>query len=156
MSYGIKLIHFLNLITYLFVFLILKKQKMRVIIENSYNDICNWVSLYIKSKINNHSKIHKNFGIPFVLGLPTGSTPLGVYKNLISYYKAGQLSFKNVVTFNMDEYVGLTSDHPQSYSHFMYENFFNSIDIPKKNINLLNGTSDDLQKERELYEKKNT
>ena len=87
---------------------------MRVIIENTYKDICNWVSLYIKSKINNHTDKK-----PFVLGLPTGSTPIGVYENLINYHKSGQLSFKNVITFNMDEYVGLPPDHQQSYSKFM-------------------------------------
>ena len=62
---------------------------------------------------------------PFVLGLPTGSTPLGVYKELIKKHKEGILSFKHVVTFNMDEYVGLEASHPQSYHYFMMENFFN-------------------------------
>jgi len=80
---------------------------MRVIIEKDYETMSRWVAIYVKYMINKH-KSDK----PFVLGLPTGSTPLLVYKNLINYYKNGELSFKNVVTFNMDEYVGLPKDHP--------------------------------------------
>ena len=59
----------------------------------------------------------------------TGSTPLGMYKKLIQFYKDGKLSFKYVKTFNMDEYVGIASDHPESYHYYMYENFFKHIDI---------------------------
>ena len=120
---------------------------MRVIIENNYQDISKWVSLYIKDKINNAKYT------PFVLGLPTGSTPLQVYKNLIEYYKNGELSFKNVITFNMDEYVGLSPDNRQSYHYFMVNNFFNHIDIPKENINLLNGMAEDIELECDKYEK---
>ena len=61
---------------------------------------------------------------PFVLGLPTGSSPMPTYKELIKMYEAGEVSFKNVVTFNMDEYVGLPEDHPESYHSFMWTNFF--------------------------------
>ncbi len=121
---------------------------MRVIIENTYKEISDWVSLYIKKKINS------NKSFPFVLGLPTGSTPLQVYKNLIEYYKKGELSFKNVITFNMDEYVGLSPKDIQSYHYFMYENFFKYIDIPSDNINLLNGLAINLKKECEEYENK--
>ena len=71
---------------------------MRVILKDTYDDACYWVALYIKNKILNHPK-NKSF----VLGLPTGSTPIGIYKNLILFYKNGELSFKNVITFNMDE-----------------------------------------------------
>eukprot|EP01084_Bolivina_argentea_P206903 353125_1 len=120
---------------------------MRVIVKDTYEDACYWVALYIKNKILNHSS-HK----PFVLGLPTGSTPIGVYKNLILFYKNNELSFKNVITFNMDEYVGLDGSHDQSYEYFMYNNFFNHIDIPRKNINLLNGMCKDPIKECEDYE----
>ena len=59
----------------------------------------------------------------------SGSTPLGMYKKLIQFYKEGKLSFKYVKTFNMDEYVGLPSNHPESYHYYMYENFFKHIDI---------------------------
>ena len=91
---------------------------------------------------------------PFVLGLPTGSTPLATYKELINLYNEKILSFENVVTFNMDEYVGLKPENPQSYHYFMNENFFKYIDIKKENINILNGCAEDLEKECEDYENK--
>ena len=77
---------------------------------------------------------------PFVLGLPTGSSPIGVYKELARMNKAGELSFANVVTFNMDEYLGLPHEHDQSYWYFMHDNFFNHlVDMKPENINILNG-----------------
>ena len=115
---------------------------MRVIINNNYSEICNWVAIYIKNAIKNHKKT-----TPFVLGLPTGSTPIGVYKLLIQYCKKGELSFKNVVTFNMDEYVGLSHKHKQSYHYFMHHNLFNHIDIPKENVHLLDGLAENLELE---------
>lgn len=66
----------------------------------------------------------------------------------------GDISFKNVLTFNMDEYVGIPENHPQSYHYFMYEYLFNHIDIPEKNIHILNGNAPDLEKECLEYEKK--
>ena len=69
----------------------------------------------------------------FVLGLPTGSTPLKTYQELIKLNQAGEVSFKHVVTFNMDEYVGLPKEHPESYHSFMHNNFFNHIDIQPQN-----------------------
>ena len=83
---------------------------MKLIIKNDYNEMCAWAAQHIIDAINNHKENR-----PFVLGLPTGSTPLGVYKILIEKNKAGEVSFKNVVTFNMDEYVGLSHEHEQSY-----------------------------------------
>jgi len=91
---------------------------------------------------------------PFVLGLPTGSTPLETYKHLIEMHKAGQISFKHVVTFNMDEYVGLPASHPESYHTFMHSNLFEHIDIPLENINLLNGNAPDIDEECRRYEAK--
>jgi glucosamine-6-phosphate deaminase len=122
---------------------------MRLIIENDYKALCQWTANYIAEKINS-SPSDK----PFVIGLPTGSSPLGVYQELIKKYKNGEVSFKNVVTFNMDEYIGLAEDHPQSYHYFMYENFFNHIDIKKENINILNGNTDNHTKECTRYEQK--
>ena len=90
---------------------------------------------------------------PFVLGLPTGSTPLGTYRKLIELNKAGKVSFEHVVTFNMDEYVGLPADHPQSYHFFMWDNFFNHINIKKENVHILNGMAKDLAAECAAYEK---
>jgi glucosamine-6-phosphate deaminase len=90
---------------------------------------------------------------PFVLGLPTGSTPLETYKELIRMNQAGEVSFKNVITFNMDEYVGLPENHPESYHSFMRKNLFDFIDIPADHIHILDGNASDLQKECENYEK---
>lgn len=122
---------------------------MKLIIKNDYNEMCAWAAQHIIDAINNHKENR-----PFVLGLPTGSTPLGVYKILIEKNKDGEVSFKNVVTFNMDEYVGLSHEHEQSYWYFMHENFFNHIDIPSNNINILNGMAEDLEEECQKYEEK--
>ncbi len=89
-----------------------------------------------------------------VLGLATGSTPLGIYEYLIDYYKNGEISFKNIVSFNLDEYVGLSVDDKNSYINFMKENLFNEIDIKFENINIPNGNASDVNKEIENYEKK--
>src|SRR6185369_12967848 len=71
-----------------------------------------------------------------VLGMATGSTPLGVYKELVRMHKAGQLDFSQVTTFNLDEYVGLPVTHPQSYHAFMHDNFFKLVNIPAQNIHI--------------------
>lgn len=124
---------------------------MRLIIKPELSDISDWVADYISAKINAFSPTANH---PFVLGLPTGSTPLGTYKKLIELCKDGKVSFKNVVTFNMDEYVGIPKDHPQSYHSFMWNNFFSHIDIKPENVNILNGNAADLNAECESYEKK--
>lgn len=77
-----------------------------------------------------------------------------MYKKLIDYHRAGQLSFKYVKTFNMDEYVGIPSDHPESYHTYMYENFFNHIDIDPANVHILDGNAPNLQKECDTFEEK--
>jgi len=76
-----------------------------------------------------------------VLGFATGSSPLGLYKELIRLHKEEGLDFSKVTTFNLDEYVGLAPDHPQSYWHFMHENLFNHINVPKKKVHVPSGTS---------------
>ena len=124
---------------------------MRMIIMNSYDKMSAFTAAHIVGRINKFDASADN---PFVLGLPTGSSPLGVYRELIKLHKAGKVSFKNVVTFNMDEYIGLPEDHPESYHYFMHDNFFRYIDIPKDNINILNGNADDLDKECYNYEMK--
>ncbi len=90
----------------------------------------------------------------FVLGLPTGSTPIPVYERLVDACQKGHVSFKNVVTFNMDEYVGLDKNHAQSYHFFMFEHLFNHIDIPKNHIYILDGMAKNPQAECQLYEEK--
>ncbi|MDD4972235.1 MAG: glucosamine-6-phosphate deaminase [Paludibacter sp.] len=122
---------------------------MRLIIQPDYSNVSKWAANYVATAINQAaSKSNK----PFVLGLPTGSSPLGIYHNLIELCKNGKVSFKNVITFNMDEYVGLTRDHEQSYYTFMWNNFFSQIDILPENVNILNGTAEDLEEECEAYE----
>jgi len=124
---------------------------MRILIHKNYSQISKWTAGYICDRINAFQPTQKK---SFVLGLPTGSSPLATYSELIALVKKGELSFKNVVTFNMDEYVGLPEDHPQSYHHFMHEHLFDHIDIPKENINILDGNAHNLEKECEAYEKK--
>lgn len=91
---------------------------------------------------------------PFVLGLPTGGTPLGTYAELIRRHKAGDVSFRHVITFNMDEYIGIPRDHEQSYYTFMWTNFFSHIDILPENAHILNGNAEDIEAECERYEAK--
>ena len=124
---------------------------MRVIIEPDYEVASRWAANYVAGRIN---KLGPSKSKPFVLGLPTGSSPLGMYKDLIKLNKAGTVSFKNVVTFNMDEYVNLPQGHPESYYSFMWNNFFSHIDIKKENANILNGNADDLEAEGASYEEK--
>jgi len=124
---------------------------MRLIIQKNYDLVSKWTAGYIADKINNAKPTAAK---PFVLGLPTGSTPLGTYKNLIELFKQGKVSFKNVVTFNMDEYVGIPQSHEQSYYSFMWNNFFNLVDVQKENVNILNGNAADLTAECAAYEAK--
>ncbi|MGJ3251958.1 MAG: glucosamine-6-phosphate deaminase [Elainellaceae cyanobacterium] len=120
---------------------------MRLIICET--DIADWAARYVKQRITEFAPTAEN---PFVIGLPTGGTPLGMYRRLITFYQHGELSFEHVVTFNMDEYVGLPDAHPKSYHAYMFQNFFNHIDIPKENIHILNGNAVDLDHECRVYE----
>ena len=122
---------------------------MRVIITPDYQSISNWAANYVASRINAANPTPEK---PFKLGCPTGSSPLGMYKALIELYKQGKVSFENVVTFNMDEYVGLPEEHPESYHSFMWNNFFNHINIKKENVHILNGNAEDLEAECAAYE----
>ena len=124
---------------------------MRLIIQPDYENVSRWAANYVAARIN---EFNPTAGKPFVLGLPTGSSPLKMYKNLIELNKKGVVSFKNVVTFNMDEYIGLPKNHPESYHSFMWNNFFNHIDINPDNVNILNGNAEDPVKECERYEEK--
>ncbi|MBN2271979.1 MAG: glucosamine-6-phosphate deaminase [Sedimentisphaerales bacterium] len=124
---------------------------MRVIIEPDYETAAQWTANYIVKRIQ---EFGPGAGKPFVLGLPTGSSPIGVYDELARLCKAGKVSFKNVVTFNMDEYVNLPEDHPESYHSFMHKHLFSRVDIPKENINILNGNAPDLKAECARYEEK--
>jgi glucosamine-6-phosphate deaminase len=110
-----------------------------------------WASQHIVERINQYQPCAAR---PFVLGLPTGGTPLETYRCLIALHKAGKVSFEHVVTFNMDEYVGLPKEHPQSYHSFMHNNFFQHINMKEENINLLDGNAADTKAECLRYEEK--
>jgi len=124
---------------------------MRLIINEDYDGVSTWVAAYVKRRILEFAPTKER---PFVLGCPTGSSPKGVYKRLVEYYKKGELSFEHVVTFNMDEYCGIPKEHPESYHSFMWSNFFSHIDINKDNVNILNGNAPDLVSECDAYEEK--
>jgi glucosamine-6-phosphate deaminase len=124
---------------------------MRLIPLNNETQIAKWAARYIVDKIN---QFKPSADRPFVLGLPTGGTPLKTYQELVKLYQAGEISFKNVITFNMDEYIGLPKSHPESYYNFMHRNFFDHVDIPEENINLLDGNAPDLDAECRRYEEK--
>lgn len=122
---------------------------MRVIIAKDFSEMSVWAANYVAKRINDFAPTAEH---PFVLGCPTGSSPLGLYRHLIELNKQGKVSFQNVVTFNMDEYVGLPEEHPESYHSFMWTNFFSHIDIKPENVHILNGNAPDLDAECERYE----
>lgn len=124
---------------------------MRLIIQKDKQHLAQWAATHVAQRINEAKPTAEK---PFVLGLPTGSTPLGMYAELIKLHKAGKVSFEHVVTFNMDEYIGIPRDHEQSYYTFMWTNFFSHIDIKPDNANILNGNAPDLIAECQRYEEK--
>ena len=122
---------------------------MKVIIRNNSAEGSLWAAHHIAEKIKAKAAVTDK---PFVLGLCTGSTPIETYAELARMVQAGELSFKNVISFNMDEYVGLPESHPESYHSFMHTNLFSKIDEPKENIHILNGNAEDLEAECAAYE----
>ncbi|ESO88460.1 hypothetical protein LOTGIDRAFT_193331 [Lottia gigantea] len=123
---------------------------MKLVILDKYKDVSEWAARYVRRRIIDFKPGPERY---FTLGLPTGSTPLGMYQELIKLHKADKLSFKYVITFNMDEYVGLERDHPESYHSFMWNNFFKHIDIDPKNAHILDGTAANLVAECNEFER---
>ena len=123
---------------------------MKVIIRNNSKEGSIWAAHHIAEKIKARAAVTDK---PFVLGLCTGSTPIETYAELARMVQAGELSFRNVISFNMDEYVGLPEEHPESYHSFMRTNLFSKIDEPEENIHILNGNAQDLDAECAAYEK---
>ncbi|MFH1851150.1 MAG: glucosamine-6-phosphate deaminase [Candidatus Neomarinimicrobiota bacterium] len=124
---------------------------MRLIVQENYDRLSKWVAHYIAKSINGFGPTPEK---PYVLGLPTGSSPLGTYQELVKLVQDGKVSFENVVTFNMDEYVGIPEGHPESYHSFMRKNLFEQIGMPLDNINILDGNAPDLAAECRRYEDK--
>lgn len=124
---------------------------MELVIYKTYDEISKWTAEYVANRINdfNPSKTR-----PFVLGLPTGSSPEGTYRELVNLHREGKVSFEHVVTFNMDEYVGLPENHPQSYHSFMKTHFFDHVNVKKNNIHIPNGNAPGLERECQDYEEK--
>lgn len=124
---------------------------MRVIIKPDYARVSAYAAEYVIERINAAGPTAER---PFVLGLPTGSSPVGMYECLVEAVRSGRVSFRHVVTFNMDEYVGLPEDHPESYHTFMRRHLFDHIDCPAENINILDGNATDIEAECRNYEAK--
>jgi glucosamine-6-phosphate deaminase len=117
---------------------------MQIIIVEDKKQVAKKAFEIIKETIQSQTKP--------VLGLATGSTPIELYNQLIQANQNKELSFKDVFTYNLDEYVGLDATHPQSYAYFMRENLFNHIDINQENTNLPQGDAKDLQQECDRYD----
>lgn len=124
---------------------------MRLIIRDDEEAASHYAANYIVQRIRQFAPTAAH---PFVLGLPTGSSPVAVYRILVEKYKAGEVSFENVVTFNMDEYIALPREHPQSYHSFMFSHFFSHVNIPPANVNILDGNGPNLEAECVAYEAK--
>ncbi|TLS24340.1 hypothetical protein PpBr36_08533 [Pyricularia pennisetigena] len=122
---------------------------MRLIIRDDDEQASRYVANYIVERINH---FHPTAAHPFVLGLPTGSSPLGIYRILVEKYKAGEISFEHVVTFNMDEYIGIPRDHPESYHSFMWKHFFSHVNVDPANVHILDGNAPNLEAECVAYE----
>lgn len=117
---------------------------MKVIVSKTYEEMCQKAARIIAAQIT--------LKPDSVLGLATGSTPVGIYKELIKEYKEDRLDFSEICTVNLDEYIGLDGENDQSYRYFMNHNLFDHINIPKKYTYVPNGKAEDLEDECENYE----
>jgi glucosamine-6-phosphate deaminase len=124
---------------------------MRIVIKDDSDGVAEYAAELIVKRVAEFQPTKER---PFVLGLPTGSTPVKTYQRLIKAFREGRISFKNIITFNMDEYVGLPREHEQSYWYFMKTNLFQFVDIPAENINILDGNAPDLIRECQRFEDK--
>lgn len=124
---------------------------MRVVIKPDYEELSQWAADYVVYRINKHKPTPKK---PFVLGLPSGSTPLGMFAALAKYYKEGKVSFENVVFFGMGEYVGLGAGDEKGFQYFMWDKFLKYVNIKKEHVYFLNGLTTNFSKECHNYEKK--
>ena len=119
---------------------------MKVIIKKNYEELSKEAAETIKEAIQKKPNL--------VLGLATGSTPIGTYQELARMYREKELDFSKVVIFNLDEYLGLPADHPQSYHYFMYENLLNHVNINQENFHIPDGMTKNIEKFCQEYEEK--
>jgi glucosamine-6-phosphate deaminase len=119
---------------------------MEVVVKQSYEEMSKVAAQMVAEVLNTKPNA--------VLGMATGSTPLGLYQELVRMYERGELDFSRVVTFNLDEYVGLPGNHPQSYGYFMQENFFKHVNVQPQNINVPSGTTSNYPAFCDWYEKR--
>src|SRR5205085_9539266 len=119
---------------------------MEVVIRQNYNEMSKLAAQSVAELLNTKPNA--------VLGMATGSTPLGLYQELVRMHERGELDFSRVMTFNLDEYVGLPSNHPQSYGYFMEENFFRHVNVQPQNINVPSGTTSNYPAFCAWYEKR--
>ncbi|MEG7379959.1 glucosamine-6-phosphate deaminase [Bacillus subtilis] len=117
---------------------------MKIIVAEHYEELCKLSANIIKE----HVQAKKDA----VLGLATGSTPVGLYKQLISDYQSGEIDFSKVTTFNLDEYAGLSPSHPQSYNYFMHDQLFQHINMQPDHIHIPQGDTPQLEAECMIYE----
>lgn len=117
---------------------------MKVIYTKSYAELSEKAAELIAAQVQEKAES--------VLGLATGSTPIGTYEKLIEMNKAGKVDFSKVTSINLDEYVGLTGDHDQSYRYFMNDKLFNHVNINKENTNVPNGVAEDIEAECKRYD----
>lgn len=108
---------------------------MQIKVCKDYDEMSTLAGQYIASQMADKEN--------YVLGLATGSTPLGTYRVLIEKNKRGEIDFANVKSFNLDEYIGLSKDHEQSFSYFMFDNLFNHINIKEENAHVPSGIEED-------------
>src|SRR5437762_5496946 len=119
---------------------------MEVVITKNYDEMSKLAAQMVAELLNTKPNA--------VLGMATGSTPLGLYQELVRMHQQGKIDFSRVMTFNLDEYVGLPGNHPQSYAYFMQENFFRHVNIPAQNINIPSGTTSNYSAFCDWYEKR--
>ncbi len=117
---------------------------MKVIVTKNYEEMSEKAAQLVIKEMKKKPDI--------VLGLATGSTPLGLYKKLIEAYKKGKIDFSEVITFNLDEYYGLAAEHLRSYNSFMWKNLFGKVNIKKENVHIPSGTVRDIKSYCRRYE----
>ena len=122
---------------------------MRIIIHDTYEALSKWTAYSIAAKMR---QFKPSADRPFVLGVPAGQSPVGVFQQLISLHQKGEVTFRNVVAFGLNEYVGIPQDSPQSHYSVLWNNFFSQIDIPADNVRLLDGNAPDLARECSEFE----